>query len=161
VADRTEAVLVTLSFLCAANRVLFIRVSSKKDRFAGLWNGIGGHVQSGEDIRLSARREIKEETGHEPTQLRLRGVIHEPGLMGKPHLLFLFTARVEPETAETTPKSTEEGDLAWFELDRIPWQELVPDLRQLLPRLLNGEELLFGVQEFDGTDRPLRLDLSS
>ncbi len=52
-----------------------------------------------------------------------------------------------------------EGELAWFRPDEIPWAEAVPDLRVLLPRVLEGDELLFGSQEFDGSDRPLRLQL--
>jgi 8-oxo-dGTP diphosphatase len=159
--DRTEAVLVTLSFVRAADRVLLIRVSPSKDRFVGLWNGIGGHVRTGEDIRIAARREIREETGLEVSTLRLRGVIHESGLMGKRHALFLFVGSVEAEAALSVRRVNREGELEWFGRDQIPWDLVVPDLRAVLPPLLDGEELLFGAQEFDGADRSLRLDLSS
>jgi 8-oxo-dGTP diphosphatase len=160
VSDRSEAVLVTLAFVRAGEHVLLIRVSPDKDKFAGLWNGLGGHVRPGEDIREAARREIREETGLEPRELRLRGVVHESGLLGRSHVLFLFTARAHKGEV-TTRQVTHEGELAWFRPDEIPWDRVVPDLRALLPRLLKGDEILFAVQEFDGTDRPVRLCVSS
>jgi hypothetical protein len=35
----------------------------------------------------------------------------------------------------------------------------VPDLRELLPAVLFGRELVYGVQRFDGGDRALALEL--
>jgi 8-oxo-dGTP diphosphatase len=160
-ADRSDAVLVTLGFLRAGDYVLLLRLSSDKDRWAGRWNGVGGHVRPGEDIREAARREIGEETGLEPSDLRLRGVLHEPGLGDRPHVLFLFTANVSEEAVQATVQVTREGTLTWFRLEEIPWDGVVPDLRALLPRLLHSDEMLFAVQEFDGSDRPVRLRVTS
>ena len=158
-AERVAAVPVTLCFVLAGEHVLLLRADETKDRFRGLWNGLGGHVRPGEDVRTAALRELREESGLEPEALRLRAVVHETGLLGRPHLLFVFTARVDPAAAEKTPAAVPEGELAWFRLAEMPWAELVPDLRTLLPRVLESEELLFGVQVFDGNDRPLALRL--
>lgn len=155
--DRAGVVLVTLSFIRSGEATLLIRVARTKDRFAGLWNGIGGHVRPGEDVRSAALREVREETGLEVERVDLRGIIHEGGLRGRAHLLFLFTADAGPDAPRSTPGSTREGELCWFEPDEIPWSSVVPDLRTLLPRLWGGEEILFGVQEFDGTDRATSL----
>ena len=157
--ERAAAVPVTLCFLRAGERVLLLRSAGRKDRFRGLWNGLGGHVRSGEDVRDAARRELLEESGLEPSQLRLRAVIHETGLLGRPHLLFVFTACVDESEAQRAPPPIPEGELAWFRPAEVPWAQAVPDLRVLLPRLLESDELLFGTQEFDGTDRPVRLRL--
>jgi ADP-ribose pyrophosphatase YjhB (NUDIX family) len=102
-----------------------------------------------------------EETGLEPRELRLRGVLHEIGLAEKPHVLFLFTASVPEKEADAITRSTREGTLAWFRYEEIPWEGVVPDLRALLPRLLKGDEILFAVQEFDGTERPVSLRVTS
>jgi len=156
--ERHQVVPVTLCFVLARGRgeVLLSRTAPDKDRFAGLWNGVGGHVEPGEDIRAAARREVREETGLVPESLELCAVIHETGLLGRAHLLFVFRA----ELTETQPaRAGREGTLAWFALDHIPWERVVPDLRALLPRVLEPGPLLFGVQEFDGGDGSLRLEL--
>ena len=99
----------TLCLVRAEDRLLLLRASDRKDRFAGLWNGIGGHVRAGENIRDAARREVREESGLEPNELRLRAVIHEEGLLGKAHVLFVFTARLEASRETAQPRATREG----------------------------------------------------
>jgi 8-oxo-dGTP diphosphatase len=159
VEKRARAALVTVSFVWAGERVLLIRLSKTKDRFAGLWNGVGGKVQPGEDVREAARREVREETGLDVPDLCLRGVIHETGLRGEDHCLFLFWGRIEEARADGVEGESREGTLAWVLPDDILWEETVADLRRLLPRLMRSDEILFGVQEFDGTDRSIRLRL--
>ncbi len=151
--DRTLAIPVTLCFLRSGNRVLLQRVPQTKTRFQGLWNGIGGHVEPGEDVRAAALREIQEESSLASPELRLRAVIHETGLEAKAYLLFVFSGEVDGTPAPGRP------ELCWFREAEIPWEEVVPDLRVLLPRILHTEELVFGVQRFDGTDRSLELKL--
>ena len=157
--DRTCLIPVTLCLVRAEDRLLLLRATHSKDRFAGLWNGIGGHVRAGENIRDAARREVREESGLEPNELRLRAVIHEEGLLGKAHLLFVFTARLEASRETAHPRATREGELAWFPEADLPWEQLVPDLRELIPRLFASDELIFGTQVFDGSDRSLSLKL--
>lgn len=159
--DRAAVQLLTLAFVRAADRLLLLRVSKDKRRLGGLWNGIGGHVQPGEDIREAARREIREEAGLDPLELQFRGVIHVSAKQDRPHVLFLFTARAEPEATEQTEGDTAEGELGWFRLEEIPWDEVVPDLRAILPRLLESEEILFGTQELNESSLPIGLRFSS
>jgi ADP-ribose pyrophosphatase YjhB (NUDIX family) len=117
-------------------------------------------VRPGEDVREAAAREVREETGLEPRALRLRAVIHEVGLLGRSYLLFAFVAEADEGRAERVPRESREGELAWFEIAEIPWHEVVPDLRELLPRLLEPGEPVFGTQRFDGADGSLELRLS-
>ena len=47
----------TLIFLFdSLNRVLLIKGSDKKQRWPGKYNGVGGHIESGEDILEAALR---------------------------------------------------------------------------------------------------------
>jgi 8-oxo-dGTP diphosphatase len=158
VGDRTAAIPVTLGFVATERELLLLQVAAHRDRFAGHWNGVGGHVRPGESVRAAARREIREETGMDldPQAIELRAVLHEVGLVGQAHLLFVFVARI----AEARPVAPcAEGRLVWFPRSALPWAELVPDLRTLLPELLDGSGILYGSQHFDGGDRPLRLEL--
>jgi 8-oxo-dGTP pyrophosphatase MutT (NUDIX family) len=160
VGSRGSAILVTLCLVRSGDRVLLLRYPESKDRFPGRWSLPGGHVEPTEDVRAAARREVLEEAGIDPGPPRLRAVIHEPGLLGATHLLFLFDVWVEAAQVWTGERPGPEGGSRWFARDEIPWPEVVADLRAALPRLLETDDLLFGVQEFDGTDRPLRFTLS-
>jgi len=52
----------TLIFLERNGHVLLIRGGPDK-WFAGRYNGLGGHVEPGEDVYTAALREVQEEAG--------------------------------------------------------------------------------------------------
>jgi len=133
--------------------VLLLRGAPHKRLWADRYNGVGGHVERGEDIHTAARREIHEETGLEATDLRLRAVIHidagppDPGV-----LVFVFTARCQ----SVEPRATPEGTLHWTPRSRVLALDLVDDLRELLPRLWQGPEdapPFYGQYRYDSRDR--------
>jgi 8-oxo-dGTP diphosphatase len=155
VTSRARTIPVTLTFLTCSGRLLLQRRPEGSDRFAGLWNGVGGHVEPGEDAREGALREIREETGLTPKRLELRAVIHETGLLGRSHLMFVFTG--EAPSSEDLPEGPA-GECRWFERGEVPLDSLVPDLPVLLPAVLDpSAAIAFGVQHFDGGDRALTL----
>jgi 8-oxo-dGTP diphosphatase len=121
------------------------------DRFAGRWNGIGGHVEAGEGLRAAARRELREETGLDVADLRLRGVVHETGLVGHAYVVFFFVGEAPSERLAPAPGV----ELAWHELARVRELPLVDDLHELLGALFVNSEPVLAVERFDGTDRRL------
>ncbi len=150
---RHQARLATLAFVCSDDDILLIRRPDDSDRFAGLWNGIGGHVEMGEDIRAAARRELHEESGLDVPDLALRGVIHESGLLGSSYVVFLFQGK----TTQRALRAPEGGDLVWQPLAKLCELPLVDDVAEILPRLLVTREPLFVTETYDGADVRLRL----
>jgi 8-oxo-dGTP diphosphatase len=122
----------TLCFITHGADVLLLRGGPHKRLWAGRYNGVGGHIERGEDIYAAARREISEETGLAVTGLRLRGTIHiDAGDAQAGILIFVFTAAAAGR--ETQPSA--EGTLEWTPADALP-AALVEDLPVLLPRVL-------------------------
>lgn len=143
----------TLCFITYGDDVLLLRGAPNKRIWPNRYNGIGGHVGPEEDVYTSALREIREETGLEVTDLRLRGVVNvcpSPGRVGV--FLFVFTARALGREV----RSSAEGTPEWVSRDRIGELDLVEDLPILLPRVLEMEpdaSPFFAHYTYDEDDR--------
>lgn len=124
----------TLSFLINETDILLIRNAEQKGAWAGKLNGIGGHIERGEDPLSSAVREIDEETGLAIEDLRLCGVVSidlEPEIgIG----LFVFAGRAQRREIRSGP----EGEPAWFDRAELRALPLVEDLRVLIPAVLEA-----------------------
>ncbi len=123
----------TISFLINDNDILLLRLPQSRGAWAGLLNGVGGHVERGEDPLSSALREIEEETGATPTSLSLCGVItldipSQPGIG-----LYVFLGELPDRNLVTGS----EGRAEWIPLDDLPSAELVKDLPHLIPKALD------------------------
>jgi len=133
----------TLVFLTHGPDVLLLRGAPDKRRWAGKLNGVGGHIEPGEDPLAGALREVQEETGLAVPALELRALVHvsersaATGVM-----LFVYVGRA-PRRAV---RSGIEGELAWYPMNRLPLDELVEDLVLLLPRALHSQpgDMLYG-----------------
>ena len=111
--------------------LLMYRNRKPDDINEGKWIGVGGHLEENEAPEECVLREIKEETGLEVTNLRLRGIITFILPDWGNELTFLYTAKTD--TAETLPCS--EGTLAWIPIAQIPELPLWEGDRIFLPLL--------------------------
>lgn len=115
----------TLCFVLHGDDVLLIQRARHKRLFPGKVNGVGGHVEAGEGVAASARREIWEETGLEVNDLWLAGVVHVDGSLGQADaladgtmpgvLVLVFTAQADSRAV----RASEEGELIWVPLSQV------------------------------------------
>jgi 8-oxo-dGTP diphosphatase len=113
------------------NRVLLLKGSPEKQLWAGLYNGIGGHIEAGEDILEAAQRELFEETGISKSSLDLCGQIMVDASLQVGVAIFIFKG----EYHGTTLSASDEGSLAWIGIDSLDSVPLVEDLTTLLPKV--------------------------
>jgi 8-oxo-dGTP diphosphatase len=137
----------TLCFLVEGKDVLLLRGAADKPLWAGRLNGVGGHIEPGEDPLTSARREVQEETGLVVRDLSLRAIVHiAAGDAERGVMLFVFVGRAPSRAAH----AGSEGELGWYPISQLPWAELVDDLRELLPRVLGeGASLVYSCYRAD------------
>ena len=131
--DRYQLIPRTLIFLTRGESVLLLKGAPHKRIWANRYNGVGGHIEIGEDVHSAGRRELLEETGLIPDDLRLVGtVVVDTG--GKTGIgLYIMKG----SCAEGQAEPSEEGELEWVPFDEILDKPLVEDLPVLLPRILN------------------------
>lgn len=134
--DRYQVVPRTLIFIINKDKILLIKGAPDKKIWPGLYNGIGGHIERGEDILSAANRELFEETGLKDINLQLRAIISIDVEESKGIAMFVFVGMVN--TKEII--SSQEGDLEWIHLDQIKNLPLVEDLVQLIPMVIHDKE---------------------
>lgn len=135
VIDERRYVLIprTLVFLTSGDRVLLLRGAPHKTRWANRYNGLGGHIERGEDVLSAARRELQEETGIDCPALRLCGVVTIDASEQTGVCVFVLRGECKMQAVEPSP----EGAPEWIEIARLGELPLVEDLPQLLPHVLS------------------------
>ena len=124
----------TISFILRQSEILLIKLPQDHPGWAGRYNGVGGHVEIGEDPLSAAQREVLEETGLAVSGQNLVGVVtvdtgHSPGIG-----LFVFVGK----SIEGNLEPSSEGTPAWLPIEDLASFQLVEDMKFLIPQALKA-----------------------
>ena len=148
--DRYMLIPRVLIFVTRGKSVLLLKGAPTKHLWAGKYNGVGGHVEPGEDILSAAQRELREETGLS-AELWLCGMLlvdtgENPGVG-----VFVFTG----ECPLGEPVPSQEGAIEWVDFETTLGLPMVEDLPVLLRRIraMRRGDAPFAARSFYQQDR--------
>jgi len=126
----------TLCYILNKNKILLKKATRGISK--NKWNGSGGKIEGNETPEKNIIRETFEETGLTIKNLLYHGQMNF-FLNGKNELSFavhLFSTK----NFTGNVKSTEEGEVKWFDIDNIPFDDMWADDRYWMPLMLRGKK---------------------
>ena len=133
---RYQVVPRTLILLFNENSVLLQKGALTKKIYPGYFNGLGGHIERGEDVLSAAKRELLEEAGLNCTDLHLCGTILIDVEENNGILLFVMTGE---EPAGVLMES-EEGSLHWIKVLDLSNYQIVEDIPEIIERIFKNKK---------------------
>lgn len=133
-------------------------LTNEKKQRKDIYNGLGGHVEKGEDVISSAVRETKEEAGVDLLNPKIKGVMNVSGFFGKDVTLFIVAGSTKDEPLS----STLEGELEWVCRAEIENLNIFQDVKPFLEKILEMKEnqMFVGSSLFDGKDKLINLEVN-
>ena len=134
-------IVATLGYVLSPDKqsvLLVPRNARKDDDHLGKYNGLGGKIESHEDIAAGMRREIFEEAELRVTSMQLRGTVNWPGFgkNGEDWLGFIFLIDGFEGIA---PPGNVEGDLEWVPLSELYDKPMWEGDRHFLPLVFDQD----------------------
>ena len=126
----------TLCFIKKGEQILML--NRVKSPWMGIWNGVGGKIEKGEEPKESVLREIMEETGIPLSDVEYKGVVTWIVDGSRTGGMHVFLAEVPKDFEYRTPISTDEGILDWKKISWIlhPDNLGLANLKYFLPQML-------------------------
>jgi 8-oxo-dGTP diphosphatase len=151
-------ILATLGYVLSPDRtrtLLVHRIKRRDDAHFGKYNGLGGKLETGEDVVSCIRREVREEAGIECAELMLRGTVNWPGFGPGGEDWFGFVFRIDRFDGTPLPEN-EDGPLEWVPLEHLLDLPMWEGDRHFLPLVFSPDPRQFhGVMPYEG-GQPLR-----
>lgn len=148
--DRYLVIPRTVTLVRKGDSYLLIKGSNDKRLWPGKYNGVGGHVERGEDVLASATREFREETGLDAKLWLCGTVMVDAGAVGV--ILHVFTG----EVLGGEIRGSAEGEPRWVAYDQLQDLPTVEDLSQLVARIHGmqlGDPPFAALSHYDGSGR--------
>ncbi len=144
-------------FLRRGEFYLLIKGAPTKRLWAGKYNGIGGHVERGEDVASAARRELQEETGLEADLWLCGTLMVDAGEIGV--CVYVFSGEALP--GEPVPSA--EGAAEWVAYERVVSLPVVEDVPAILSKVhgMRRGDPPFAARSFYDAQGKLRLEFSA
>lgn len=123
--------LFTVGFITNQEKVLMLHRNKAPNK--GKWNGVGGHIETGESPHQSMLREIEEETGLRPDSIHFGGILTWEGFEINIGGLYIFSAEVKTWKI----RENGEGNLKWQPIQfAFSHPDVVDNIHYFLPPVL-------------------------